>query len=105
MKEDTITKAAALGGLPRRAKVYVMNDYDTVIAYSEEEAVEYYASLTGDRDSIEEPIVAVEPEALEKLMIRNCDDYDAPMISGKDHLEDWLKTGSRIPEVFTSTEC
>jgi hypothetical protein len=105
MNGDPITKAAALGGLPRRPRIYVMNDYDTVIAYSEEEAVEYYAALTGDRDSIEEPIVAIEPEALEKIMIRDCDDYDAPRISGKDHLEDWLKTGGRIPEVFTSTEC
>lgn len=89
----------------RRPRIYVMNDYDTVIAHSEEEAIAYYRSLTGDEDSIDFPIVAVTEEALAKMMIRDCDDYDAPRKTGKQYLEDWLQEGGRIPEVFTSTEC
>lgn len=106
--ESNLTPECHEGTCPRakkEPKVYVMNDYDTVVARTAQEAVDYYTSLTGDGETIEHPVEELSQEALEKMQIRDCDDYDAPRVSGRQALEDWIRHKSPIPEVFTSTEC
>lgn len=86
------------------AKVYIMNEIDTVIACSVEEAIEFYNSLTGDPELIEYPVREVDYDKA-KLRLGDCGDRDAPLVTFREGLEDWIRTDGHIPNLFSSTEC